>query len=33
MSWYAFVAVVVLLAVIAALLVAMWLERRNPPGL
>jgi hypothetical protein len=33
MSWYTFVAVVVLLAVIAALLIAIWLERRKPPGL
>jgi hypothetical protein len=32
MSWYAFVPVVVVLAVIAALLIAMWLERRKPPG-
>jgi hypothetical protein len=31
MSWYSFVAVVVVLAVIAALLIAMWLERRGPP--
>jgi hypothetical protein len=33
MSWYTFVAVVVLLAVIAALLIAIWLEGRKPPGL
>jgi hypothetical protein len=30
MSWYTFVALVVVLAVIAALLIAMWLERRRP---
>jgi hypothetical protein len=31
MSWYAFVAVVVVLAVIAALLIAIRLERRGRP--
>jgi hypothetical protein len=32
MSWYTFVAVVVVLAIIAALLIAVWLDRRRPPG-
>ena len=33
MSWYAFVALVLVVAIGAALLIAMWLEHRNrPPG-
>jgi hypothetical protein len=32
MNWYTFVALVVVLAVIAALLIAIWLERRKPTG-
>jgi len=28
MSWYAFVAIVVVLAILAAILIAIWLERR-----
>jgi hypothetical protein len=32
MAWYTFVALVVGFAVLAAILIAMWLEHRNPPS-
>jgi hypothetical protein len=31
MSWYVFVALMLVVAIGAAILIAMWLERRNPP--
>jgi predicted outer membrane lipoprotein len=31
MSWYVFVTLVLVLVIGAAILVAMWLEHRNPP--
>jgi hypothetical protein len=31
MSWYVFVALVLVVAIGAAILIAMWLEHRNPP--